>query len=237
MSFWKRSKDNEPSMNSLLIKKIIKSSFLALVVSLFLMMPNFAKAAGQLADASWGYSLQSGVSIGTVTKPVEKSKTKGSSKSKSQSITVGGIPVIVTANTDYSHEFGIALGGSLLFDIPNSQISQQVIRASLLWHVLGGAKQLVHGQTDSDYYMISRTSSQFSLLLQGALIRYAASSKDLSVKVTGSTFETRFGMRYRFNFNWINAGGVELLGTIFSIPADEERVESQTVELSFFWQV
>ena len=194
-------------------------------------------AEGSLAEATWGYSVQMGGSVGTVTKPVEKDNGTGGKTLKNESITIGGIPIIFTGNTDYAQDFGIAVGGSLLFDFPNSQISQQAIRAALLWHVVGGAKQLVQGQTDGDYYMVSRTSSQFSLVLQGALMRYTASSKDLNVEVTGSTFETRIGVRYRFNFNWINAGGVELLGTLFSVPADEERAESRTIEFTLFWQV
>ena len=172
-----------------------------------------------------------------MTKPVKKEDSNGETELETDSITVGGIPVIFTANTDYSNDFGVSVGGSLLFDFPNKQISAQAARASLLWHIMGGAKQLVQGPTDGDYYLVSRTASQLSWVFQGALIRYTASSTDLEVEATGSTFEMRTGLRYRFNFSWLNAGGVELIGSLFSIPADEERAESSTVELSFFWQV
>jgi len=185
-------------------------------------------------DKGWSLSLQGGGSVGTVSIPEQETDEVSQSE---KTITLGGFPLIVNATIDSSNHLAFAAGGSLLFDIPNSQVSQQSIHSAIHWHLLGGARELIAGEPTKDFYIVSRTTKQLSLVLQGVLIRYAASSKNLKTKITGSTFEIRSGLRFRYDFGLLNAGGMEILGTLLSIPADEERLKSQTIEFSFFWQI
>lgn len=183
-------------------------------------------------DSNWELNAHLGASFAEVVRPKENSESK-----KNQRIDIGGVNAIITGNSDVSDVLGVNIGGALLFDFINSQIAQQSIRASLLFHILGAPKRIRSGPNGSGIKITSYSNDQVSFITQGAFLNYAATTEDLSTKLSGSVFETRLGFRYRFSFSEIFSGGLELLTTLYSVPANENRLESKTSEVSIFVQI
>jgi hypothetical protein len=160
---------------------------------------------------------------------------KASSERGKESSNFGGIPFGIAWHKDLSGKFASMIQGMTLFDVVNTQLIRQGIEAGLSYHLLGGARRLV--KQGGEAGIVSRSASALSLALRGGFQSFAATDKnDPTSRVSGSAFEVRSGLEYRQEMTDSGALVVELISTVFSVPASVDRLTPRAVELIFAWR-
>ncbi len=147
----------------------------------------------------------------------------------------GGIPIFMVLNNNYSPKASAIMQVGLVTDLVNDQVSRQGFDAGIAYHVFGGSKFMSNQNRYSS--RIWRNPYNLSLVLLGGIHHYAASDKeDITTNVTGAVFETSSGIQYRHDVGKEKSLGMDIVTTMFTMPASVDRIEPRGLEISLFWR-
>jgi hypothetical protein len=210
--------------------KLLRQSFYTTTFVLFLLTLGPSSLWAKDSDALWDITAKLGGTGGAISAP---GKQKGD---PDRYFSYGGVLIGFALNRDLHPKITGTLQYHLVADIANSQVSRQGVDVGIAYHVLGGAMRLTETY---DYAQISSGEAyNLSLLGRTGLRNYGASSKeDPNDKVSGSLLEILAGIGYRWSPTTMRqAYGIEVLATLFSIPASVDRLETTGVETILFWR-
>ena len=196
--------------------------FLGLTTAIF----SLAIPVAQAEDLGSDVGFKIGGSVGTVSIADDKG---------TKIFSFGGMPFGMAWYKDLSAKWAGTLQAMAMFDLRNTQLIRQGVEGGVAFHLLGGPRRM--GQEGHEAGFVSRSPMALSLALRGGVQHYAATDKEhTSERVSGSAFEAKSGLEYRREMTAESAITIDLLATIFSIPASVERLTPRTVELVFGWR-
>lgn len=191
--------------------------------SIYIMLLTLLLSSQALSSENYEIQIKSGISFGKIYK-------SASSSTASQNLDFGGGVMDLGLINEIGHNLALSGGAGVLLDFINNQVGRQQLNLGIQYHLIGGPRERKIDNPMGE--IVSRSTKQLSLLLNGALVNFAFATKDLSYQVSGSTYELKAGVRYRFgNF------GLDLLQTIFSISGSNERILATAFDFGLFWLI
>jgi hypothetical protein len=200
-----------------------------LLVSLFFGSQTASAIEGSIEDRSkLDVSFKMGAYAGEISRP-------NISTGEYDTFQFGGVPIIMVLNNNYSPNASAIMQVGLVTDLVNDQVSRQGFDAGIAYHVFGGSKFLSKQSRYSS--RVWKNPYNLSVVLLGGMHHYAASDKaDISTNVTGAVFETSTGIQYRHDVSDEKSMGLDIMGTVFTLPASVDRIEPRGIEISLFWR-
>lgn len=143
----------------------------------------------------------------------------------------GGVPVALSYNRDITRSLTLQAEIHIVADMGNNQVSETSINIGVVYHLLGGSRRTVNELGFAT--VVVRDSYNFSLIGRPSYGKYGVS--DGTTEINGSTFEVMAGGQLRYDLGDRTCIGAEVLTTMVSLPASNERVTASRFEvLGFF---
>ena len=179
------------------------------------------------ADPSIDMTFRTGVALGTITFTTEDDK--------SVTATYGGIPLEAIWNRGLSKSLSLRVGGGAVLDLKNMQLIKQGFLTGIAWHLLGGPRSYAQEGTAAGF--VTRSRNAITLLAYGGFQNFAATDADNpKTSVSGSVFESSLAMEYHHDFSDKNGVTVELVSSVYSLPASTSRIKTSYYGLIFGWR-
>ena len=209
--------------------------FIGLLISLW-SFSSFSQVS-QILEENFPYeiSIKGGGIIGDLIYTVPP-KEGSEGKSSDETYTIGGFILAMDVQKGLSMDYTFHVQPQLAVEISELQIVRKGIDAGIAYHLYGGARRV---KKEYKYINFAGTTPfNFSLLARAGYHAYSYSSaSDSSEVLTGAALEGKAGIEYRKDYFKDSSLGVELVATLFSVPAGVERVKFQGIELTLFWRI
>ncbi|MDD9951981.1 MAG: hypothetical protein OXT67_10515, partial [Zetaproteobacteria bacterium] len=167
--------------------------------------------------------VQSGITLGTVSLPNPNGET-------SVTESLGGVLVGGGINTELGRTLGAGVQYVMMIDLNNDQISRRALASRFSFNLWGGSKRILQSSKYARVY--SGYQYQVAMLGEISLSEYEAATKDLSNQISGGVFETNLGLMLRRG-----SYGLEMLATVFSVAASNDRLKTSMYSLNLFYQI
>lgn len=166
--------------------------------------------------------VQSGFTFGTVSVPT------GTGSFDDEAL--GGVLVGGGVSTELGRTLGAGVQYVMMVDLVNEQISRRALGTRFTMNLLGGAPTILQSSKFGKVY--SGYLYQLAAITEVSMSDYDAATGDLSNQLSGSVFEINLGFLFRRS-----GYGMELLTTIFSVPASNERLSTRMTSLNLFYHI
>jgi len=197
------------------------------VLALFCVESQLFAEENEGSSRTYDYSFVTGGTIGLVVDPTRK---KGN-----QEVGFGGIPLGARITTSSDAHYSLVYQAGILLDLGNNQVVQQGGEFGVSWHFIGGARKVK--RVSSLGTIFGTSPYDLSLLARVGYFQFSASSiNDPSDRVTGAVVDFRTGIGYRRDILYTSALAVEIMATVYSIPASLERISHSALDFSLIWR-
>lgn len=166
-----------------------------------------------------------GLALGSLTK-------RGDTAEKDRKFAFGGVPVSVATYQALSMDWSGSAQFQLMMDFINRQIIRQGIDLGLNWHLSGGPSSY---ELIKDHVSIEN-AYDISWVFRLGYTNFSAVNRGTDViKVAGSLVEVRTGFSFRRSLSPHAGWGLEVLTSVFNLPASIEQLDTKFTEASLFY--